>query len=85
MIVSRRLPLPLYWISLVWSADTVTEFAWEPRGERFAIVSSSDPNLGNTGQGITIKTDVTFYQVRRGKDEFELLSGCAILWVETFG
>ncbi|KAH8985589.1 hypothetical protein EDB86DRAFT_3246347 [Lactarius hatsudake] len=44
-------------------AYTVTEFSWEPKDERFAIVSSSDPNLGNPGHGVTIKTDVSFYQL----------------------
>jgi translation initiation factor 3 subunit B len=54
--------------------DTVTDFSWEPKGERFAIVSSNDPNLGNPGPGVTIKTDVSFYQLERGKN-FRLLSG----------
>ena len=48
--------------------DTVTDFSWEPKGERFAIVSSNDPNLGNPGPGVTIKTDVSFYQLERGKN-----------------
>lgn len=63
------------WISWSFiSLDTVTDFSWEPRGERFAIVSSNDPNLGNPGPGITIKTDVSFYQLERGKGDFKLLS-----------
>lgn len=53
--------------------DTVTDFSWEPKGERFAIVSSSDPNLGNPGPGVTIKTDVSFYQLDRSKNDFKLL------------
>jgi len=36
-------------------------------------VSSSDPNLGNTGQGVTIKTDVSFYQLDHSKNDFKLL------------
>lgn len=56
--------------------DTATDFSWEPKGERFAIVSSGDPNLGNPGPGITIKTDVSFYQLERGKNDFRLLSEC---------
>ncbi|KAF8591896.1 translation initiation factor eIF-3b [Ramaria rubella] len=55
------------------NADTVTDFSWEPRGERFAIVSSNDPNLGNSGPGATIRTDVSFYQLERGKGDFKLL------------
>lgn len=49
------------------------DFSWEPKGERFAIVSSSDPNLGNPGPGVTIKTDVSFYQLDRQKNDFRLL------------
>ncbi len=55
------------------SADTVTDFSWEPKGERFVIVSSSDPNLGNPGGGVTIKTDVSFYQLDHSKNDFKLL------------
>jgi translation initiation factor 3 subunit B len=53
--------------------DTVTDFSWEPKGERFAIVSSSDPNLGGPGAGVTIKTDVSFYQLDHSKNDFRLL------------
>jgi translation initiation factor 3 subunit B len=61
-------------------ADTVMDFSWEPRGERFAIVSSNDPNFGNPGPGITIKTEVSFYQLDRGKNDFKLLrqSACCV-------
>jgi len=53
--------------------DTVLDFSWEPKGDRFAIVSSNDPNLGNPGPGITIKTDVSFYQLDHTKNEFRIL------------
>ena len=55
-------------------SDTVLDFSWEPRGERFAIVSSIDPNLGNSAAGITIKTDVSFYQLDHSKNDFRLHS-----------
>ncbi|KIM85337.1 hypothetical protein PILCRDRAFT_66422 [Piloderma croceum F 1598] len=61
-----------YPVEVVELKDTVTDFSWEPKGERFAIVSSNDPNLGNPGPGTTIKTDVSFYQLERGKN-FRLL------------
>lgn len=51
----------------------MTDFSWEPKGERFAIVSTSDPNFGNPGPGITLKTDVSFYALERGKGDFKLL------------
>ncbi|KAH8994627.1 translation initiation factor eIF-3b [Lactarius akahatsu] len=44
-----------------------------PKGECFAIVLRSDPNLGNPGPGVTIKTDVSFYQLDRSKNDFKLL------------
>ncbi|KAJ3509414.1 hypothetical protein NLJ89_g5235 [Agrocybe chaxingu] len=62
-----------YPVEVVELKDTVMDFSWEPKGERFAIVSSSDPNLGNPGPGITIKTDVSFYQLDHGKNDFRLL------------
>ncbi|KAH8981791.1 translation initiation factor eIF-3b [Lactarius hatsudake] len=60
-------------VEVVELKDTVTDFSWEPKGERFVIVSSSDPNLGNPGPGVTIKTDVSFYQLDRSKTDFKLL------------
>jgi len=62
-----------YPVEVVELKDTVMDFSWEPKGERFAIVSSNDPNLGNPGPGITIKTDVSFYQLEHGKNDFKLL------------
>ncbi|KAF9499756.1 translation initiation factor eIF-3b [Pleurotus eryngii] len=62
-----------YPVEVVELKDTVTDFSWEPNGERFAIVSSSDPNLGNPGPGVTIKTDVNFYQLDHDKNDFKLL------------
>jgi len=60
-------------VEVVELKDAGTDFSWEPKGERFAIVSSSDPNLGNPGPGITIKTDISFYQLDRTKNDFRLL------------
>lgn len=58
---------------LTFYLDTVLDFSWEPKGERFAIVSSNDPNVGNPGPGITVKTDISFYQLERSKGDFKLL------------
>ncbi|OSX59511.1 hypothetical protein POSPLADRAFT_1067238 [Postia placenta MAD-698-R-SB12] len=60
-------------VEVVELKDAVTDFSWEPKGERFALISSNDPNLGNPGPGVTIKTDVSFYQLVRGKGDFKLL------------
>ncbi|KAJ7293685.1 eukaryotic translation initiation factor eIF2A-domain-containing protein [Mycena rebaudengoi] len=56
-----------YPVEVVELKDTVTDFSWEPKGE------PTDPNLGNPGPGITIKTDVSFYQLEHGKNDFKLL------------
>jgi len=64
-------------VEVVELKDTVTDFSWEPRGERFAVVLSSDPNLGNAGPGVTVKTDVSFYQLERGRGDFKLLTTLA--------
>ncbi|KAI6132740.1 translation initiation factor eIF-3b [Pisolithus croceorrhizus] len=60
-------------VEVVELKEAVTDFSWEPKGERFAIVSSNDPNLGNPAPGITVKTDISFYQLDRGKNDFRLL------------
>lgn len=70
---TMHVPLCYYQPFLTQRTDTVTDFSWEPKGERFAIVSSSDPNLGNSGAGATIKTDVSFYQLDHSKNDFKLL------------
>ncbi|EJD52175.1 translation initiation factor eIF-3b [Auricularia subglabra TFB-10046 SS5] len=60
-------------VEVVELKDTVIDFSWEPHGERFAIVSTNDPNYGNPGPGVTIRTDVSFYKLERDKDNFRLL------------
>jgi translation initiation factor 3 subunit B len=55
-------------------SDTVIEFAWEPKGDRFIITSTNDPNFGNTAPGVPIKTEVHFYQLDKSKDDFRPLS-----------
>ncbi|CAO3684189.1 unnamed protein product [Umbelopsis ramanniana] len=52
--------------------EAVIAFAWEPKGERFAIITTSDPNLGVSagpnGQAPAIlKTSVGFYYLDDSK------------------
>lgn len=74
------------WLSAIslnktMSIDQVLEFSWEPLGDRFAIVHSSDPNLAaGPAPGITIKTDISFYGHDKTKGDFRLLSTCLIVW-----
>ena len=42
-------------------------------------MSSNDPNVGNPGPGITVKTDISFYQLERSKGDFKLLRQCEII------
>jgi translation initiation factor 3 subunit B len=51
--------------------DAVLDFSWESKGERFAVVTSDDPNLGVPG--MTTKTGVSFYELHKAKNEFKLL------------
>ncbi|KAH9042966.1 eukaryotic translation initiation factor eIF2A-domain-containing protein [Lactarius deliciosus] len=59
-------------VEVVELNDTVTDFSWEPKGERFAIVSSSDPNLGNPGPGL-LSRRTSASQLDRSKNDFKLL------------
>jgi translation initiation factor 3 subunit B len=61
-------------ISDMVRTDTVIEFAWEPKGDRFIITSTNDPNYGNTAPGVPIKTEVHFYQLDKSRDDFRPLS-----------
>lgn len=54
--------------------DPVLKFAWEPNGERFAIITTNDPAFGATAPGpggaappTTFKTAVTFYYLDTSK------------------
>jgi translation initiation factor 3 subunit B len=51
--------------------DPMLAFAWEPNGERFATITTNDPNYGATpahGQNpTTLKTDVRFYYLDNSK------------------
>ena len=61
-------------VEVVEPKDTVIDFAWEPKGERFVLIATNDPNYGSGQVGVPIKTDVSFYQLDRSKNDFRLLS-----------
>jgi hypothetical protein len=54
--------------------DTVTAFAWEPKGDRFALITTNDPNFGQQVPGSTVKTIVGFYALDARKGDFKALS-----------
>ncbi|KAJ7115864.1 eukaryotic translation initiation factor eIF2A-domain-containing protein [Mycena epipterygia] len=60
-------------VEVVEPKDVVLEFSWEPKGERFAIICSNDPNVGNPASGITLRTEVSFYQLDHAKGDSRLL------------
>ncbi|KAJ7180562.1 eukaryotic translation initiation factor eIF2A-domain-containing protein [Mycena filopes] len=57
-------------VQVVELEDTVLEFSWEPTGDRFAIITSNDPNPIS---GIASRTDVSFYHLDHSKGDFRLL------------
>lgn len=60
-------------VEVVEPKDTVTEFAWEPKGERFILISTNDPNYGTGQVGVQIRTDVSFWQLDRNRNDFRML------------
>ncbi|KAJ7504483.1 translation initiation factor eIF-3b [Mycena galericulata] len=60
-------------VEVIELKDTVLEFSWELNGQRFAIISSNDPNIGDLASGITLRTQVSFYQLDHAKGDFRLL------------
>jgi hypothetical protein len=58
----------------------VTAFAWEPKGDRFALITTSDPNFGQTVPGSTIKTTLGFYALDVRKGDFKILSAYFIVF-----
>ncbi|POW06563.1 hypothetical protein PSHT_10300 [Puccinia striiformis] len=57
----------------VFLSDTVTAFAWEPKGNRFVLITSNDPNLSQgPAPGTTIKTSIHFFGMDVKKGDFRL-------------
>jgi translation initiation factor 3 subunit B len=59
-----------YPVEVIEHKDYVPTFAWEPQGQRFAIVSTNDPNFGQNVPGAVIKYTVSFYQPDPKKGDF---------------
>ena len=63
--------------------DTVIAFAWEPKGERFATVMTSDvinPERGLAG----LRTNINFYMLEKATkataiNNFKLIRMCLLL------
>lgn len=61
-------------IQVIEIKDTVTAFAWEPKGDRFALITSNDPALGQDMVGATVRTSISFYQLDPRKGDFVQLA-----------
>ncbi|BFZ57869.1 Translation initiation factor 3 subunit b [Savitreella phatthalungensis] len=57
-------------VEVIEIKDTVINFAWEPKGARFALIQTNDPNLG-TPLGVTLKTTLAFYALEAAKQKHE--------------
>ena len=51
-------------------SDYVPQFAWEPHGNRFAVLSTNDVNYGQNVPGAVIKFNVDFFQPDPKKGDF---------------
>ncbi|BGP39068.1 Translation initiation factor 3 subunit b [Rhodotorula kratochvilovae] len=60
-------------VQVIEIKDAVVAFAWEPAGERFALITSNDPNLANPLPGQMPKTALSFYAYDARKGDFLLL------------
>ncbi|KAI9611025.1 hypothetical protein H4Q26_008872 [Puccinia striiformis f. sp. tritici PST-130] len=60
-------------VDVIEIKDTVTAFAWEPKGNRFVLITSNDPNLSQgPAPGTTIKTSIHFFGMDVKKGDFRL-------------
>ncbi|KAL8278171.1 hypothetical protein RQP46_009344 [Phenoliferia psychrophenolica] len=57
-------------VQVIEIKDAVTAFAWEPKGERFVLITTNDPNHGQVAAGVLLKTSVAFYGFDSRKGDF---------------
>lgn len=60
-------------VQVIEIKDAVMAFAWEPRGDRFVLITTSDPMFGQVAPGQLLKTSVSFYGFDARKGDFVLL------------
>ncbi|ORY82509.1 eukaryotic translation initiation factor 3 [Protomyces lactucae-debilis] len=56
-------------VEVIEIKETIIEFAWEPKGARFAVIQTMDPNLGQPNT--TLKTVLAFYAFESSKARAE--------------
>ncbi|OLL26854.1 Eukaryotic translation initiation factor 3 subunit B [Neolecta irregularis DAH-3] len=52
-------------VEVVELKEDAIAFAWEPKGDRFVLITSNDPNFGS--QGVAGRTILSFYALEKGK------------------
>ncbi|KAM0788764.1 hypothetical protein ACM66B_002855 [Microbotryomycetes sp. NB124-2] len=57
-------------VQVVEIKDPVTAFAWEPKGDRFVMITTNDPNFGQLAPGQLLKQSVSFYGYDSRKGDF---------------
>ncbi|KAI8459008.1 translation initiation factor eIF-3 subunit 9 [Phakopsora pachyrhizi] len=61
-------------VDVIEIKDSVTAFSWEPKGNRFILITTNDPNFNQgQAQGVTVKTNLQFYGIDPKKGDFRLL------------
>ncbi|KAI5481585.1 translation initiation factor eIF-3 subunit 9 [Pseudohyphozyma bogoriensis] len=60
-------------VQVIEIKDAVTAFAWEPKGDRFTLITTNDPLLGQVAPGVLLKTSISFYGFDSKKADFLLL------------
>ena len=63
----RELNIP---VEVIEHKEYIPSFTWEPYGNRFAIVSTSDPAYGQHIPGVIPKFNVSLYQLDTKKGDF---------------
>ncbi|KAF9313816.1 Translation initiation factor 3 subunit b [Podila horticola] len=62
-------------VEVVEVKESILAFAWEPKGERFAVITTADPNFTSATPGsTTLKTSASFYYMDKGKGKDTLQS-----------
>ncbi|KAI8362858.1 translation initiation factor eIF-3b [Mortierella sp. GBAus27b] len=62
-------------VEVVEVKESIVAFAWEPKGERFGVITTSDPNFSSSAPGsTTLKTSASFYYLDKGKGKDTLQS-----------
>ncbi|MBW0478474.1 hypothetical protein O181_018189 [Austropuccinia psidii MF-1] len=61
-------------VDVIEIKDTVTAFVWEPKGNRFVLITSNDPSIAQgPNPSSMVKSSIHFYSIDPKKGDFRLL------------